>query len=58
MFTLKQIKDQECEAEGRILKNKIILGYLVEKVNNLGQNVQASSWVDGCLVEDASLRAK
>lgn len=29
--------------------------YLVEKVNNLGENVETSSWVDWGLIEDACL---
>ena len=29
--------------------------YLVKEVDDLGQNVKASSWVDGSLVEDTRL---
>lgn len=31
------------------------LTYLVEEVDNLGENVEASPWVDGCLVKDSCL---
>lgn len=29
--------------------------YLVEEIDNLGENVEASSWINGSLIEDASL---
>lgn len=29
--------------------------YLVKEIDNLGENVEASPWVDGSLIEDASL---
>lgn len=29
--------------------------YLVEEIDNLGENVEASSWVDGGLIEDTCL---
>lgn len=31
---------------------------LVEQVDDFCQDVEASPWVDGCLVEDASLQRK
>lgn len=58
VLTLKKIKefrDESVHREREMLKKWDIITNLVEQVDDLRQDVQTSSRIDGCLVEDPSL---